>query len=350
LAVPGTKTIRDVAREAGVSIATVSYVLNNSRSVGPQTRERVLEAARKLAYRPNITARNLQASETRLFAYTWRPDSPDHFNPILDRFLQSAVDAAAERGYRFLVFATATIEDEVATYETLMLEGQVDGFVLSNTNLDDARVRRLLGAGFPFVAFGRSNPDWDFPCVDIDGSNGVRRAVEHLIERGHCRIGVLAWPEASLTGRFRLQGYFEAMAGAHLAARDVWIKRIENRYADAYDATVELLREPVAERITALVAMSDLMAAAGVNAGWDAGLEPGVDLAFVGFDDSPVTKFIRPALSSLRQPIAEVGRRLVDMLVALCQGEPIADRIVVLQPELIVRASSDRPYRGPIRD
>ena len=123
---PGAKTIRDVAREAGVSIATVSYVLSQSRNVGPETRERVLEAARRLAYRPNVTARNLRASETRLFAYTWRPSPPDHFNPILDSFLQSAVDAASERGYRFLVFPTATIEDEVATYETLMLEGQVD--------------------------------------------------------------------------------------------------------------------------------------------------------------------------------------------------------------------------------
>ena len=101
------KTIRDVAREAGVSIATVSYVLNNSRNVGPETRARVLEAAGRLAYRPNITARNLQASETRLFAYTWQPSPPDHFNPILDSFLQAAVYAAAERGYRFLVFPTA---------------------------------------------------------------------------------------------------------------------------------------------------------------------------------------------------------------------------------------------------
>ncbi len=340
------KTIRDVAREARVSIATVSYVLNNSRSVGPETRERVLEAARKLAYRPNITARNLQASETRLFAYTWQPSPPDHFNPILDSFLQAAVYAAAERGYRFLVFPTKNVEEELATYETLMLEGQVDGFVLSNTNLEDARVRGLLQEGFPFVAFGRSNPDWEFPCVDVDGTNGVRRAVEHLIERGHRRIGILGWPEPSLTGRFRLRGYREAMDAAGLSACDEWVRRTENRYADAYETTLDMLKAAPRERVTALVAMSDLMAAAAINAAWDAGLEQGRNLAVLGFDDSPVTRFVRPALSSVRQPIEEVGRRLVDMLVALCKGQPIPERSVVLQPELVVRASSAYRYEG----
>lgn len=346
----GTATIRDVAREAGVSIATVSYVLNNSRTMSLETRERVLQAAHKLAYRPNITARNLQASETRLFAYTWQPSAPDHFNPILDLFLQSAAFAAADRGYRFLVFPAATVEEEVGIYDTLMLEGQVDGFVLSNTNLDDARVRRLRAAGFPFVAFGRSNPDWDFPCVDIDGTIGVRRAVEHLIERGHRRIGVLGWPESSLTGRFRVQGYHDIMAEAGLPVQDAWVTRIENRYDDAYRATQMLLDAPRGARVTALVAMSDLMAAAAVNAGWEAGIQPGADFAVVGFDDSPVTRLIRPALSSLRQPIAEVALRLVDMLVALCRGEPIAERTVVLTPELIVRASSERPYHGLEQD
>lgn len=342
----GTKTIRDVAREAGVSIATVSYVLNNSRGVAPETRERVIDAARRLAYRPNVTARNLQASETRLFAYTWQPSSPDHFNPILDSFLQAAVYAAAERGYRFLVFPTQTIAEEIATYETLMLEGQVDGFVLSNTNLDDARVEHLMAAGFPFVAFGRSNPKWDFPSVDVDGTFGIRRAVEHLHERGHRRISVLAWPEESLTGRYRLQGYKQEMTERGLSICDEWVRRTENRYSDAYETARELLRMPEGERPSALIAMSDLMGIGAMNAAWDLGLEPGWDVAVVGFDDSPVTRFVRPALTSIAQPIAEVGRRLVDMLAALCQGEPIAERTVVLRPELIVRASSERPFDG----
>ncbi len=128
-----------------------------------------------MAYRPNITARNLQASETRLFAYTWRPG---HARPLQPHprpaFCNPPSLPPSDRGYRFLVFPASTVEEELGICDTLMLEGQVDGFVLSNTDLDDIRVRRLHEAGFPFVAFGRSNPEWDFPCVDVDGT--IRRA------------------------------------------------------------------------------------------------------------------------------------------------------------------------------
>ncbi len=165
-----TTTIRDVAKEAGVSIATVSYVLNGSKHVADDTRRRVLETVERLGYRANIMARNLQASETRLLGYTWRPSPAGTFNPILDRFLQAIAEAAAQHGYRILTFPTNSIEEELDTYRELTRIGQVDGFVLSNTNLHDQRVRSLLDANFPFVAFGRSNPEWDFPWVDVDGA------------------------------------------------------------------------------------------------------------------------------------------------------------------------------------
>lgn len=337
----GTTTIRDVAREAHVSIATVSYVLNDSRRVTEETRQRVLGAVTRLGYRANITARNLQANETRLFAYTWQPSPPDQFNPILDSFLQAAVAAAARRGYRFLVFPTATIADELATYQALILEGQVDGFVLSNTHLEDERVRCLLDAGFPFVAFGRSNPGWDFSWVDVDGTAGVRMAVEHLLAQGHRRISCLSWPAPSLAGQHRLNGFLAAMQKAGLAIDPAWIERAENTYADAYASTRRLLALPPDRRPTAIVTMSDLMAIGVINAAWDAGAEPGRELAVIGFDDAPVARFLRPSLTSLRQPIAEVGERLVGMLVDLCRAQRSTEHEVLLQPELIVRASSN---------
>jgi DNA-binding LacI/PurR family transcriptional regulator len=199
-------TIHEVAREANVSIATVSYVLNGSRKVGDETRRRVLAAVKRLGYAPNITARNLQASQTRLFGYTWRPSPPDQFNPVLDRFLHATAEAAARHGYRVLTFPTASLEEELATYEEMILIGQVDGFVLWNTNLANTRVRVLLDGGLPFVAFGRSTPDWDFPWVDVDGTAGMALATRHLVERGHRAIAYLAWPEESLTGEYRLAG------------------------------------------------------------------------------------------------------------------------------------------------
>ena len=313
-------TIHDVAKEARVSIATVSYVLNNSRRVGDETRTRVLQAITLLGYRPNITARHLQASKKRPLGYSWRPVPPSQFTPVLDQFWQSMAQAAAHHDYRILAFPTATPQEELAVYEEMMLSGQVDGFVLSNTNLEDPRVRALLGAGFPFVAFGRSNPAWDFPWVDVDGYAGIRMAMEHLIAGGHQRIACLAWPAPSLTGRYRLDGYYEAMAAANLPVSPAWVARIENTYDDAYPSTQHLLALSPAQRPSAIVAFTDLMAMGAINAATDAGMTVGRELAVVGFDDAPVARFLRPPLTSLRQPVADVGERLVTMLIDLVNG------------------------------
>lgn len=337
-------TIHDVAKEAHVSIATVSYVLNGSRRVSDDTQARVAQAITRLGYRPNVTARNLQASKTHLLGYSWRPISESQFTPVLDYFWQAMAQAAARHDYRVLAFPTATPAEELAVYEEMMLTGQVDGFVLSNTNLEDPRVRALLAAGFPFVAFGRSNPEWDFPWVDVDGSAGVRMATEHLIAQGHRRIACLAWPAASLTGRYRLEGYCEAMTAAGLRVQPAWVTRIENTHDDAYASSQQMLALPPAQRPSAIVALTDLMAMGVVNAATDAGITVGRDLAVVGFDDAPVARFLRPPLTSLRQPVVEVGERLVTMLIDLVNGRSVSEPHLLLQPELIVRASSATPY------
>ncbi|MCD4738198.1 MAG: LacI family DNA-binding transcriptional regulator [Anaerolineae bacterium] len=336
-------TIKDIAAELGISVSAVSKALNNYPDVASETKRQVKETAQRLGYRANITARNLRASETRLFGYSWQPNFPDQFDPILDRFLQAMAEAAARHGYHLLTFPNSSVDAELDTYAEMVRTGQVDGFVLSNTNLDDRRVHRLLENEFPFVAFGRSNVDWDFPWVDVDGTAGVRIAIQHLIAQGHRRIACLAWPEASLTGQFRLQGYLESMEEAGLPVEPEWIERRENVYADAYAAALRLLALPAAHRPSAIIALTDLMAMGVLNAAWDAGLEPGRDLAVVGFDDAPMARFLRPPLTSLRQPIAEVGERLVTMLVNLVKGQLSAKPHILLQPELIVRASSIVP-------
>lgn len=340
-------TIREVAKEAGVSIATVSYVLNNSRRVGEENRRRVLDAAKRLDYRPNVTARNLQARETRLFGYCWTPAPFDQFNPILDSFLQAIGSAADRHGYRILTFPAQDLDHELAIYEEMILVGQVDGFVLSNTNRDDPRVQYLLEAGFPFVAFGRANEAWEFPWVDVDGQAGVQAATAHLIERGHRRIACLAWPGRSLTGQARLAGYRAAMAEGGLPVAEPWIARGENSHAEAYMLMSRLLALPADSRPSAVVAMSDMMALGAINALQDAGLVAGRDVAVAGFDDVPVAPFLRPPLTSVRQPIAEVGEQLVTMLVDVCRGRPIAEAHVLFCPQLIIRASSAAPYAGP---
>ena len=337
-------TIRDVAKEAGVSTATVSYVLNDSRRVGDDTRERVIKAAHHLGYSANITARNLQASETRLIGYSWRPSPPDQFNPILDRFLQAIAEAAARHDYRILAFPTVNVQEELSAYEEMLRVGHVDGFILSNTNFDDERILALTRNNFPFVSFGRANEDWDFLWVDIDGTAGTLAATRHLVAQGHRRIAFLAWPGTSQTGHYRLQGYQNGMLEAGLSVDPDWVQLAGNLYEESYLAAQRLLALPDHRRPSAVVTSSDLMALGVINAGWDAGMEVGRTLAVVGFDDAPIARFLRPGLTTLAQPIEETGERLVTMLIGAINGQPVSERQVLLTPALVVRDSTLVPY------
>lgn len=333
-------TIKDVARRAGVSIATVSYVINNSAPVSEETRKRVLAAVAELGYRPSALAQGLRAQESRTIGYSWHHVPPDRWHPILDRFLHSMAEAAEAQGYHILTFTHSPDNDPWRPYEELMLTGRVDGFVLSDTNRGDERIRYLLDSGFPFVTFGRANEEWDFPYVDVDGEAGVRQAVEHLMALGHRRIGLIAWSEESLCGHYRYQGYVKALRVAGIPPDPAWIVRTEHTEACGRQAMHALLDLPPDRRPTAVVAVSDLMAIGAMNAIFAAGLQPGRDVAVIGFDDIPMAQYLHPPLTTLRQPIAKVGERVVNMLLQLIRGEELTERKVLLPPTLIVRESS----------
>jgi len=335
-----TVTIKDVAQRAGVSIATVSYVLNESAPVSEPTRSRVLAAAAELGYRPSAIARGLRAQESRLIGYTWHRVPADRWHPILERFLYSMAGAAEAQRYHVLTFTGGPDHEPWVPYEELMRTGRVDGFILSDTNWDDPRIRYLLDRGFPFVAFGRANEDWDFPYVDVDGEAGERQGVEHLLSLGHRRIGLIAWPEGSLTGYYRCQGYVKALQAVGISPDPAWIVHTEHTEGSGRQAMHALLDLPPDRRPTGVVALSDLMAIGALNAIYETGLQPGRDVAVVGFDDIPTAQYLRPPLSTLRQPIAEVGERVVDMLLQIIRGEALPERKVLLPPKLIVRDSS----------
>lgn len=336
--------IKDVAEAAEVSIATVSYVLNNSAPVSDETRQRVLNAVKRLGYRPNITARNLKASETRIIGYAWH-DVPSGAtnNAVLDRFVYTMARAAESHGYHVLTFTQSPLQPASA-YHELIQTSRVDGFILSGTVHYDERIRLLMEREFPFVSFGRSNPEWDFPHIDVDGCIGMRAAVDHLVERGHRSIGCLAWPPGSLNADQRFSGYMSAMQDAGISPNPEWIAHIQNDRACARVATEKILRLPTDQRPTAICAVSDTLALGAFEAIEAMGLRVGEDVAVTGFDDDPYTPFTRPALTSIRQPIDEIGKRVIEMLVALLHRQPLSERHILIAPELIIRDSSCRPF------
>ncbi len=335
-------TLKDVAARAKVSYQTVSKVLNGKASVAPATEARIWQAIEELGYRPNVLARSLRKQSSHLIGYSWHPMPPDQANPILDKFLSSAVKAAEAAGYHLLLFPTSLDEDPTHSYQQLISTNRVDGFILSSTNYDDPRIRLLLDLDFPFVAFGRSDPSLTFPFVDVDGRAGTRQATEHLIRQGHRRIGLLAWPRTSRSGTARRNGYLEAMEAAGLPIHPAWIQEGEGTFQVGYRLAQELLRLPEPQRPTAVVAVTDPLAIGAMRAAQDAGLAIGAEFGVTGFDDTPGIQHLTPPLTSVRQPIWEVGQRIVEVLTELLMGRQPTETEILLQPTLIVRQSSLR--------
>ncbi|MDQ4076050.1 MAG: LacI family transcriptional regulator [Chloroflexota bacterium] len=337
-------SIHDVAEAAGVSTATVSYVLNDSRPVTDATRARVLEAVEELGYRPNVTARSLQAKRSFLIGYSWRPLPPKNHSPILDRFIHSMGLAAYRAGYHLLAFPAPSEEAQVDVYRDLVATNRVDGIILSATDIEDPRVEYLATTNIPFVAFGRCGDRDICPWVDVDGRAGVQRAVEHLAEQGHFRIGMLAWPQGSQSGEDRYQGYYSGLQQLALPARQEWVVRVNHDTAEGYEGMKQLLSLPSSERPTAVVCVSDLIALGAMNAIREAGLRVGADFGVVGFDNMPLAAHLAPPLSSLHQPIDQVGVLVIDQLTSLIEGEQLGKERaqILLEPKLVVRASSLR--------
>ena len=342
-------TIRAVAEHAGVSRQTVSNALNAPARLSPGTLDRVRRSVAVLGYRPDRAARALTSRRSGLIGI--RVGATAHraaAHP--DRLLHELVAAARPHGYRFLAFDAPYGDDaaEIAAYAELLAAGDVDAVVVADTHPDDARPAWLADRGAAFVAHGRPWGDADatHPWVDVDGALGIRLAVEHLLERGHRRIGFVGWPADGAGGDARRTAWREA-AGA-LAG--------PGATADADDpaagarAVAPLLGRG-AGTPTALVCASDALALGALAALADAGSAPGGDVAVTGFDDSDLASLPRPGLTSLRQPIRLVAQTLI---------EQVLDRLGVdlghapapagpVPPELVVRASSAAPAPAAVR-
>ncbi|MGE5141370.1 MAG: substrate-binding domain-containing protein, partial [Rudaea sp.] len=203
---------------------------------------------------------------------------------------------------------------------------------------DDPRIAFLLQEKFPFVAFGRSNPERDISFVDVDGAQGITMVVEHLLRLGHRAIALLGWPEGSRVGQDRLAGYSRALNAAGISLREEWIARGEGSAAFGQRATARWLDGDCPP--TAIVALDDWMAIGAMRAVQEKGLHVGTDIAITGFDDVPMASCLSPPLTSVRQPVWQVGQEVVRILTGLLNDDTPDPRQVLLAPRLVVRESS----------
>ena len=337
-------TIKDVAKRAGVSIATVSYVLNGKLDmVSEGTRQQVLSTAREMGYHPNVTARSLQAQSTGLIGYAWHiaPEELES-SPMMAQFMFHLAQAVEAAGYHMLTF-THPPDEPVEVYDNLIRSGRIDGFVLAETRQSDPRVAFLLECDIPFVCFGRTGNDWRFPWVDTDGRAGMRRAVEYLTELGHRRIAFLGWPPDSLSGNDRLSGYLDGMQSAGFPIEDALLIRSDYP-AGEIDRILRSWQELTpASRPTAVIVVADYIAIAVLRAAEQLGFRIGETLSVVGFDGVPIGQIIRPALTTLRQPMQTISQALLDLLQAGLDGSAGVPASRLIKPELVIRESTGSP-------
>jgi LacI family transcriptional regulator len=338
-------TLKEIARRTGKSITTVSRALADYDDVAAETKVLVRRVAEELGYTPNLLAQRLQKRRSDTIGLILPTFGPRFSDPFFSEFLAGVGNMAAEHGYDLLVSTQAPGERELQVYRQKVQSRQVDGFVIVRTRRQDARIRYLREIGFPFVAFGRTEGDLDFPFVDVDGTQGMRLIAEHLIGLGHRRIACLAPPPDLLFAEHRLIGLRQALAAHGLELPESLIVLGDLTQKGGYEAAVRLLDGP--QPPTAIAACNDLMALGALSAIQERGLVVGRDVAVTGFDDIPMAEHSHPPLTTVHQPIYQIGKTVCEMLIRLLQGQELAPRQVILAPKLMVRQSCGANARGP---
>ncbi len=334
-----TITIRDVARHLNLSITTVSRALDGYGDVAEETRLRVVQAAHDLGYVPSRVARQLRRQRTDAIGYILPTPQPRFADPFFSEFISGLGDEAASRNFDVLI-STAPPGDalEEAMYERWVQSRRVDGIVLSRMRRHDWRVDFLASRGVPFVALGSSLNAVDYPFIDVDARAGFMSLVAHLVELGHQRIAYIGAAPDLMLQSVRLAGYREGIAALGLDQDDALIVEGDLTRQGGYLAAQQLLSS--ARPPTAIVGANDLTAIGALRAARERGLRIGRDLAVAGYDGVGEAEHTHPPLTTLNQPVYDIARRLVTMLLMLIANEALPERHVLLQPELLIRGST----------
>lgn len=327
-------TIYDVAREAGVSIATVSKVMNNQR-VGKKSKEKVLRVMEKLNYKPSVVASALTGKQTSTIGFLL----PDLANPFIAEMARRVEDRAYERGYNLVICSTDFEPEKEAFYVSLLKQKSVDGFIIAGGFKHIEVVTQLLEEQFPVVLLGESYPSLSITSVKVDDFIGGYEVASFLLSLGHEKIAVIG--EQASSSRERIRGYEQALQDQNLAINRKLIRITSSSNVDKVAQIAgELLDE---EAPTAIFACNDILAIGVILAARARNLRIPDDLSIVGFDNTFLSRSSDPPLTTVQQPIQDLCFQAFDMLVEEIKGESKYKQRVVLLPELVVRRSTSAP-------
>jgi DNA-binding LacI/PurR family transcriptional regulator len=332
-------TLEAVAARAGVSRATASRVLRDDKKVSEHARTVVLEAARAISYVPNLAARSLVTGHSDSIAFLVEESEERMFaDPFFLGMLRSAQETVADAGLQ-LVFTVMTRPEDQDRFLAYAAGGHVDGVLLLSLHGRDKLPQRLEALGVPTVLSGRPLSGrrklW---YVDADNVGGGELATHHLLESGRARVATVTGPLDMCAGQDRLAGYRSAVEAAGLTFDETLVSVGDFTSAGGYAATVRLLQQR--PDVDAIFAASDLAAFGAVRALQALGRQVGRDVAVIGFDDIPAAAELHPPLSTVRQPIAELGTAMTRLLLARIDGRETVSRRTVLPVELVLRETA----------
>lgn len=333
-------TIDDVARHVGVAKGTVSRVLNNYKDISPATRERILHAVKELGYQPSSTARSLKRGRQDTIGLVMPVGRGRGADPFLSEFIDGIARALDGLNLDLLITTAPSTADLVAVHERLIARRKVDGFILTRTEVDDARIRFLTERGFPFVAHGRTGQPEAFSWLDVDNEAVFVEGVRHLHGLGHRRIAMLAGPQDLNFARQRVEGYRGGLAQSGIpveAELEIVTDLTEEGGAEGARRLLALPLPP-----TAVLCTTDAQAIGAMRLIRDAGLVVGQDITVIGYDGLPVGAYLDPPLTTFSQAAREAGGRIAAMLVDQI-GNPLARPVQDLTDALLIRRGSDGP-------
>lgn len=328
-------TIKDVARLADVSIATVSHVLNGTRFVSKEVQLRILDAMETLNYQPSAVARGLRTKKTNTMAII----IPDITNPFFSDFTRGFQDVVDQKGYLVLVCNSDRILSREIRFLEMIWQQRVDGVVLNPAKVKAEDLNRLVKARISVVLIGSQIDHPDFNVVMIDNVKGGFDAVQHLIDFGHRKIGLVCGMLNTTSGGLRYQGYLKALEKNEIPFQEELIAEGAITYDGGYQCMRQLLAKSTFP--TAVFATSDVMALGAKTAIEDVGLQIPGDISLIGFDDIPEVSRSRPRLSTIAQPKYQMGQEAANILLAQIESKQSNLRKkVVMEHKVIAREST----------
>ncbi|MEV0915205.1 LacI family DNA-binding transcriptional regulator [Streptomyces sp. NPDC049967] len=332
-------SIKDVAAQAGVSVATVSRVLNSHPSVSPDARGRVLAAVEALGYRPNTLARSLRTDQTRTLGLV----ISDVLNPYFTALARSVEEEARALGYSVIIGNADERPEQQDEHVRTLLDRRIDGLLVSPADGDSPLLHDVARTGTPMVFVDRWMPGVDVPVVRADGHRAIQDLVAHLYALGHRRLAIIAGPAATTTGDERVEAFRAAMSAHGLALPDAYIGQGDFQAASGRRATEHFLALPEPPEI--VFAADNLMALGALDAIRAHGLRVPEDIGLAAFDDIPWFVHTGPPITAIAQPTGELGRAAVRALVDIVEGRP--PQSVTLHARLVVRGSCGERTHAP---